>query len=57
VDAVFLDRDGVINELVYFPDYGLIDSPLNPGQFKLMSGAADAIRRFNRLGLRVIVGF
>ena len=55
MDAVFFDRDGVINELVYFPDYGLIDSPLNPGQFKLMSGAADAIRRFNRLGLRVIV--
>ena len=29
-DAVFLDRDGVINQLVFYPDLGLIDSPLNP---------------------------
>jgi D-glycero-D-manno-heptose 1,7-bisphosphate phosphatase len=55
MDAVFLDRDGVINKLVFFPDYGLIDSPLNPAQFKLISGAAEAIKRFNDLGLKVIV--
>ena len=55
MDAVFLDRDGVINKLVFFPDYGLIDSPLNPAQFRLMSGAAEAIKRFNHLGLKVIV--
>ena len=54
-NAVFLDRDGVINQLVFFPDLGLIDSPLNPEQFKLMPGAAEAIKKFNRLGLKVIV--
>ena len=54
-EAVFLDRDGVINKLVFFPEHGIIDSPLNPAQFKLMPGAAEAIRTFNRLKLKVIV--
>jgi len=54
-DAVFLDRDGVINKLVFFPELGLIDSPLNPSQFKLIAGAAEAIRTFNDLGLKVII--
>jgi D-glycero-D-manno-heptose 1,7-bisphosphate phosphatase len=54
-NAIFLDRDGVINELVFFPDLGLIDSPLNPEEFKLMPDAAEAIKRFNRLGLKVVV--
>jgi D-glycero-D-manno-heptose 1,7-bisphosphate phosphatase len=53
--AVFLDRDGVINEIVYFPEIGTLDSPLNPRQFKLLPGVAEAIRIFNSLGLKVIV--
>jgi D,D-heptose 1,7-bisphosphate phosphatase len=53
--AVFLDRDGVINQLAFFPDFGLIDSPLNPDQFNLILGAAEAIKTFNKLGLKVIV--
>lgn len=53
--AVFLDRDGVINEIVYFPEFGLIDSPLNPAQFRLLPGVVEAIRTFNRLGLKVVV--
>ena len=55
VNAVLLDRDGVINRLAFFPELGIIDSPLNPGQFRLMPGAAEAIRSFNSLGLKVIV--
>lgn len=55
VKAVFLDRDGVINEIVYFPELGVLDSPLNPKQFKLLPGVAKAIRIFNRLGLKVVV--
>jgi len=53
--AVLLDRDGVINEIVSFPELGLLDSPLNPRQFKLLPQAAEAIGVFNRLGLKVIV--
>jgi D-glycero-D-manno-heptose 1,7-bisphosphate phosphatase len=54
-NAIFLDRDGVINKIVYFPEHGILDSPLNPSQFKLMGGAAKAISVFNRLRLKVIV--
>ncbi len=53
--AVFLDRDGVINEIVYFPELGLLDSPLNPRQFKLLPNAAKAIKLLNGLGLKVVV--
>jgi D-glycero-D-manno-heptose 1,7-bisphosphate phosphatase len=53
--AVFLDRDGVINEIVSFPELGLLDSPLNPKQFKLLPQVAEAIEVFNRLGIKVIV--
>jgi D-glycero-D-manno-heptose 1,7-bisphosphate phosphatase len=54
-DAVLLDRDGVINRLAFFPELGIIDSPLNPSQFRLIHGAAEAIRNFNSLGLKVII--
>jgi len=53
--GVLLDRDGTINELVYLPEFGIIDSPLNPDQFKLVPGAAEAIRSFNEMGLKVII--
>jgi len=53
--AVFLDRDGVINEIVYFPEFGVVDSPLNPKQFRLLPGVAEAIRALNRLSLKVII--
>ncbi|MEW6221782.1 MAG: HAD family hydrolase [Candidatus Hadarchaeota archaeon] len=53
--AVFLDRDGVINEIVYFPELGVADSPLNPRQFRLLPNVAKAIRIFNRMGLKVVI--
>jgi len=53
--AVFLDRDGVINEIVSFPELGLLDSPLHPRQFKLLPQVANAIGVFNHLGVKVIV--
>jgi len=53
--GVLLDRDGVINELAYFPEVGVIDSPLNPYQFKLLLGVPEAIRALNELGFKVAV--
>lgn len=45
--AVFLDRDGTINiDTGYLAD---------PGQLRLIDGAADAIRRLNEAGIKVIV--
>ena len=53
--AVFLDRDGVINELIYYPEQGIVDSPFTMGQFKLISGAGEAIKKFHEMGYKVIL--
>ena len=50
--AVFLDRDGVINALVYHEDAGVIDAPFTRSQFRLLPRVPEAIRLLNDLGLR-----
>jgi D-glycero-D-manno-heptose 1,7-bisphosphate phosphatase len=51
--AVFLDRDGVLNEMVAGVDGP--DSPRSVDEFKLLPGAAAAVRMLNDLGLPVVV--
>jgi D-glycero-D-manno-heptose 1,7-bisphosphate phosphatase len=53
--AVFLDRDGVINPLIYHRDVGIVDSPFTLAQFKVFPRVPRAIRLLNDLGLTVIV--
>ena len=53
--AVFLDRDGVINRMVYNSEFGLVDSPQNPEEFKLLPGVGEAIRLVNETGFLVVV--
>lgn len=50
-----MDRDGVINEIAYFPELGLLDSPLNPDQFKILPDVPEVVGFLNRLGLKVII--
>lgn len=53
--AVFLDRDGVINRIVYHSDMGVLDTPFHPSQFKLLPGVEKALRKINRLGFKTII--
>jgi D,D-heptose 1,7-bisphosphate phosphatase len=53
--AVFLDRDGVINELVYHQEVGVIDSPFTVEQFRLLPGVGDAIKRLREGGYKVVL--
>ena len=53
--AVFLDRDGVINRLIYHQESGIIDSPFVVSQFQLLPGVGEAISLLNTLGYKVIV--
>lgn len=53
--AVFLDRDGVINGLVYHRDAGIVDSPFTVDQFQVLPRVPRAIRLLNDLGLPVMV--
>lgn len=53
--AIFLDRDGVINELIYYTDMGIVDSPFTPEQFKLIPSVDKAIKNFQKLGFKAII--
>src|SRR5215469_15224161 len=53
--AIFLDRDGVINPLIYHRDHGIVDSPFTLRQFSVLPGVPRAIRLLNDLGFAVVI--
>ena len=53
--AVLLDRDGVINALVYHENVGVIDSPFNVSQFELLPRVPEAIGVLANLGLKIAI--
>ena len=53
--AVFLDRDGTINRLVYYEDHGFVDSPFAPSQVKLIPGAARAMKMLKKKGFLLVM--
>lgn len=55
VPAVFLDRDGVINEMIFDPETGMIESPFTLKQFKIKEGVGKAIGQINRMGFKAVV--
>jgi D-glycero-D-manno-heptose 1,7-bisphosphate phosphatase len=52
--AVFLDRDGVLNELVSDVHSGVPESPLRVADVRLISGAAAAAARLRQLGFVLV---
>lgn len=52
---MFLDRDGVLNELIYYQEHGIIDSPFTVSQFKLLPGVAEAIKDLRSGGYGVVL--
>jgi D-glycero-D-manno-heptose 1,7-bisphosphate phosphatase len=53
--AVFLNRDGVINELVYHREKGIIDSPFTAEQLRILHGVVEAIRNLQKGEYKVIL--
>jgi D-glycero-D-manno-heptose 1,7-bisphosphate phosphatase len=53
--ALFLDRDGVLNEPVWDERSGAAESPLRPGDVVLAEGATRAVQRANAAGLPVVI--
>ena len=53
--AVFLDRDGVVVELVWDAADGSFEGPTTAGDVRLVPGAAAAIRRIRLLDYRTVV--
>jgi D-glycero-D-manno-heptose 1,7-bisphosphate phosphatase len=52
---VFLDRDGVLNDLEYDPDEGRIGSPLSAKQLRIFPYAGVSVRRIKELGFKAIL--
>ncbi len=53
--AVFVDRDGTINEQVFYSEDEPADSPVEPFQLRLLPGAAEGLRMIKGLGYRLVV--
>jgi len=53
--AVFLDRDGVLNDLVYDPEEGRSSSPVSAKELRVFPFVADAVKRLKGMGFLVIV--
>jgi len=53
--AVFLDRDGVLNDLEYNPDEGRIGSPLSAKQLRVHPYAGESVRKIKGLGFKAIL--
>lgn len=53
--AIFLDRDGVLVEEIYYPHTGEREAPLAPEDVRLLPGVAAALRRFAQAGYALVV--
>jgi D-glycero-D-manno-heptose 1,7-bisphosphate phosphatase len=53
--AVFLDRDGVLNDLEYDLEEGRVASPLSAKQLRIAPYAGESVRRIRELGFKAIL--
>ncbi|MEA2755332.1 MAG: hypothetical protein QOJ54_1621 [Aliidongia sp.] len=53
--AVFLDRDGVINEDVFYPETGEWEAPMHPDDLVLRPGVLPALARLAATGAALIL--
>lgn len=55
VPAVFVDRDGTLNDMVYDETHGTFDSPRRADQVRLRPGAAEFVRGVRAAGFLAVV--
>ena len=53
--AVFLDRDGVINANVFYPNAKEVEAPRTAADFTLLPGALEAMKRLREAGYLLFV--
>jgi len=54
-EAVFLDRDGVINANVFYADTGEMEAPRTAVDFRILPGALEAMKRLREAGFLLFV--
>ncbi len=55
VPAVFLDRDGTLNEMVYDQTHGLLDSPRRPEQVRPVAYSAELLQALREMGFLIVL--
>ncbi len=53
--AVFLDRDGVLNEIVFNEETEQLDSPMNNEQLKYIAGTEEALQKLHDRGYWIFI--
>lgn len=53
--AIFLDRDGVINDIIYHQDIGIIDTPFTTEQFNLLPNVGRVLNILHQMNFKVIL--
>ena len=53
--AAFLDRDGVLVEILRDPELGMLYTAFHPNQLKIPKGTPEALRRLGELGFERVV--
>jgi D-glycero-D-manno-heptose 1,7-bisphosphate phosphatase len=53
--AIFIDRDGVINELIFNPNTNEYESPHEPKDLVLRPDILDTLKKFNDLGYYLFI--
>lgn len=53
--ALFLDRDGVLNELVYYESSDEWESPRRPEDVTMINGVSEPLRRFAEAGWLLVI--
>ncbi len=53
--AIFLDRDGVINRVIFNKKYGKYNAPSSLKEFRLLPGVAEIIKKFKENGFLVVI--
>ena len=48
--ALFLDRDGILDELVFYPSHGEWESPRNVEDVRMIDGVTEPLRRLSDAG-------
>ncbi len=52
---MFLDRDGVINEIVFNENTEQLDSPLSVKEFRFIDGAIEGLKKLRNKGYKIFI--
>jgi len=53
--AIFLDRDGVLNDLILYSEDGILDSPNTAKDFRLIPNTIKPLKKLKKLGFYLIL--